>query len=62
MPREQTVRRGPATRPVRRVAARTEDPGLEMKRADIELFLSEWEAKGCVADTLEHYRNILERL
>lgn len=37
------------------------DPGLQMTKADIERFLSEWETKGCLSYTLEHYRNILER-
>lgn len=32
-----------------------------MTKADIERFLSEWETKGCLTDTLEHYRSILER-
>ena len=38
------------------------DPGLQMTKADINRFLNEWEAKGCLTDTLEHYRSILERL
>lgn len=37
------------------------DPGFQMTKADIDRFLSEWEAKGCLTDTLEHYRSILER-
>lgn len=38
------------------------DPGFQMTKADIDRFLSEWEAKGCGADTMEHYRSILRRL
>ena len=37
------------------------DSGLQMTKADIDCFLNEWETKGCLTDTLEHYRNILER-
>ena len=38
------------------------DPGLQMTKADIDRFLSEWEAKGCLTDTLEHYRNKLQNI
>ena len=37
------------------------DPGFPMTEGDIDRFLNEWEAKGCSADTLEHYRSILMR-
>lgn len=49
---KRTLRRNHLDRP---------DPGLKMTKADIDRFLDEWETKGCLADTLEHYRSILER-
>lgn len=59
MQRETALPR--STKP-RAVYRRKADAGLEMTRADIERFLEEWKAKGCVPGTLERYRHSLNRL
>lgn len=51
----------PVVRSIRRAAAKAGDPSLKMEHSDINRFLEEWGAKGCVADTFECYRGILER-
>ena len=59
MQREASVRRGVMRRSTHRGEA---DPGLAMKQEDIERFIEEWEAKGCMPATLERYRHSLNRL
>ena len=57
--KEAPARRGVMKRAKHRGEA---DPGLVMAQEDIERFIEQWRAKGCMPATLERYRHSLNRL